>query len=171
MASAPQQPQLPMFYNDLMPLNTRDHLKFRNRMLDTAPWLSKQHVVPLTGDEFIQAARHFPVIFSSGDNPLPLALMGLNEGVNTFFDDDGKLIFDASAARAGASVTLRFEMDTLVILHTCPHPLNPAADYPMKPVQVEMLKSAPLSDDDYCKHFRPENARAFENNRLYHLGL
>ena len=92
MASAPQQPQLPMFYNDLMPLNTRDHLKFRNRMLDTAPWLSKQHVVPLTGDEFIQAARHFPVIFSSGDNPLPLALMGLNEGVNTFFDDEGKLI-------------------------------------------------------------------------------
>jgi urea carboxylase-associated protein 2 len=86
-------------------------------------------------------------------------------------DDDGKLIFDASAARAGASATLRFEMDTLVILHTCPHPLNPAADYPMKPVQVEMLKAAPLSDDDYCKHFRPENARAFENNRLYHLGL
>ena len=86
-------------------------------------------------------------------------------------DDDGNLIFDASAARAGASVTLRFEMDTLVILHTCPHPLNPEADYPMKPVQVEMLKAAPLADDDYCKHFRPENGRAFENNRLYHLGL
>jgi len=86
-------------------------------------------------------------------------------------DDDGNLVFDASAARAGASVTLRFEMDTLVILHTCPHPLNPEADYPMKPVQVEMLKAAPLADDDYCKHFRPENGRAFENNRLYHLGL
>lgn len=86
-------------------------------------------------------------------------------------DDDGNLVFDASAARAGASVTLRFEMDTLVILHTCPHPLNPAQEYPMKPVQVEMLNAAPLSDDDYCKHFRPENGRAFENNRLYHLGL
>ena len=92
MASAPQQPQLPMFYNDLMPLNTRDHMKVRNRLRDSAPWLTKQHVIPLTGDEFIQAARHYPVIFSSGDNPLPLALMGLNEGVNTFFDDEGKLI-------------------------------------------------------------------------------
>lgn len=92
MASAPQQTQLPMFYNDLMPLNTRDHLNFRNRQSESAPWLSKHHVVPLTADEFVQASRHYPIVFSSGETPLPLALMGLNEGVNTFFDDDGKLL-------------------------------------------------------------------------------
>ena len=92
MASEPQQPQLPMFYKDLMPLNTRDHKNFRNRMTETAPWLSNQHMVPLTADEFVQAGRHFPIIFSSGENPLPLALMGLNEGVNTYFDDEGKLL-------------------------------------------------------------------------------
>ena len=86
-------------------------------------------------------------------------------------DDDGNLVFDPAAARAGASVTLRFEMDTLVILHTCPHPLNPASEYPMKPVQIEILKADPVADDDFCKNFRPENGRAFENNRLYHLGL
>ena len=33
-------------------------------------------------------------------------------------DDDGNLVFDTSAATPGASITLRFEMDTLVILHT-----------------------------------------------------
>lgn len=86
-------------------------------------------------------------------------------------DDDGNLVFDPSAAKAGASVTLRFEMDTLVILHTCPHPLNPAQEYPMKPVKIEMLQAAPVEDDDFCKNYRPENGRAFENNRLYHLGL
>ena len=86
-------------------------------------------------------------------------------------DDDGNLVFDASAAKPGASITLRFEMDTLVILHTCPHPLNPSEEYPMKPVQIEMRKADPVADDDYCKNFRPENGRAFENNRLYHLGL
>ncbi|MEQ3636753.1 urea amidolyase associated protein UAAP1 [Alcanivorax sp.] len=86
-------------------------------------------------------------------------------------DNDGKLVFDPSAAKAGAHVTLRFEMDTLVIMHTCPHPLNPAEDYPIKPVHIEMLKAAPVADDDYCKNARPENGRAFENNRLYHLGL
>ena len=86
-------------------------------------------------------------------------------------DNDGNLVFDSSAAKAGASLTLRFEMDTLVILHTCPHPLNPSEEYPMKPVQIEMRKADPVADDDYCKNFRPENGRAFENNRLYHLGL
>ncbi|MEE2869275.1 MAG: urea amidolyase associated protein UAAP1, partial [Pseudomonadota bacterium] len=58
--------------------------------------------------------------------------------------DDGSLQFDPEAASPGASVTLRFEMDTLVILHTCPHPLNPATDYPMKPVQIDMLKADPV---------------------------
>lgn len=91
MASAPQQPQLPMFYQDLMPLNSRDHKSFRNRLQEAAPWLAKYHMVPLTVEEFIQAGRHFPIVFSSGESPLPLALMGLNDGVNTFVDDDGKL--------------------------------------------------------------------------------
>ena len=31
------------------------------------------------------------MIFSISDNPVPLALMGLNENVNVFFDDEGKL--------------------------------------------------------------------------------
>jgi len=91
MASAPQQPQLPLFFNDLMPLNSRDHKNYRSRMIDSAPWLSKAHAIPLTVDEFVQAQRDFPIVFSSGENPLPLALMGLNEGVNTFVDESGKV--------------------------------------------------------------------------------
>ena len=90
MASAPQ-PSLPLLYNDLMPLNTRDHSNFKTRPLDEAKFLSKQHAIPLTVDEFVQAQRNFPIVFSSGENPLPLALMGLNEGVNTFVDENGKI--------------------------------------------------------------------------------
>ena len=91
MASAPQQPQLPLFFNDLMPLNSQDHAKYRTRSIDSATWLSDAHAIPLTVDEFVQAQRSCPIVFSSGDNPLPLALMGLNEGVNTFVDDKGKV--------------------------------------------------------------------------------
>lgn len=82
---------------------------------------------------------------------------------------DGALAFDPDNAPAGASLTLRFEMDTLVLLHTCPHPLNPAAEYPRKPVRYQISRAAPLAEDDYCLNFRPENRRGFENNRLYHL--
>ncbi len=90
MASAPQ-PTLPLFYKDLMPLNSRDHLKWNNRRSDSAKWLAGQHAIPLTADEFVQAQRNFPIVFSAGDDPLPLALMGLNEGVNTFVDKNGKV--------------------------------------------------------------------------------
>lgn len=83
--------------------------------------------------------------------------------------EDGSLSFDPDNSKAGGSVTLRFEMDTLVLLHTCPHPLNPAAEYPRKPVTYQLLKSAPVAEDDYCRTFRPENGRGFENNHLYHL--
>ena len=85
-------------------------------------------------------------------------------------DADGNLQF-ATDPQPGASVTLRFEMDTLVLLHTCPHPLNTAAEYPAKPVTIALKKAAPVQDDDYCLNFRPENRRGFRNNELYHLGL
>ena len=52
---------------------------------------SAQHAIPLTVDEFPLVQRHMPIVFSVGDDPVPLALMGLNEGVNVFVDDDGKL--------------------------------------------------------------------------------
>lgn len=90
MASAPQA-NLPMFYNDLMPLNSRDHATWKAKNADAAPWLIGQHAIPLTAEEFPQAARHYPIIFASGDNPVPLALMGLNEGVNVFVDEEGKV--------------------------------------------------------------------------------
>ena len=88
MASAPKA-SLPILYQDLVPLNSRDHAGWRARTVDRAPWVAKQHAIPLTVEEFPLAQRDFPIVFSQGDKPVPLALMGLNEGVNTFFDEDG----------------------------------------------------------------------------------
>jgi hypothetical protein len=93
MASEPSN-NLPLFYNDLMPLNSRDHANWRSRSVDNAKWLVGQHAVPLTVDEFALAQRDFPIVFSAGDNPVPLALMGLNEGINVFVDAKGKLTSD-----------------------------------------------------------------------------
>lgn len=91
MASAPQ-PQLPLFYNDLMPLNSRDHADFKAGTLESAAYLAATHAIPLTSDEFVDAQRDFPIVFTSGENPLPIALFGLNEGVNTFVGADNKIM-------------------------------------------------------------------------------
>lgn len=81
-------------------------------------------------------------------------------------DDHGTLKLEKQGA-PGASVRLRFAMDTLVILHTCPHPLSSASDYPRQPVQIELdAQRAPLPD--ICLQ-RGENQRGLRNNALYQL--
>jgi hypothetical protein len=91
MASAPQTSNLPLFYKELVPLNLEDHGSLRARRTDKATWLAKQHAVPLTVEEFPLAQRSYPIVFSIGDNPVPLGLMGLSEGVNVFVEEDGTL--------------------------------------------------------------------------------
>jgi len=88
MASAPIQ-GLPLFYNDLTPISSEVHADWRLRAKSGVPFLAKVHAVPLLAEEFISASRFYPIVFSAGENPVPLALMGLNEGVNTFVDDEG----------------------------------------------------------------------------------
>ena len=83
--------QLPLFYKNLIPLQTGVHSAFRARQSDRAPFFAETHAVPLTVDEFMFAQRNYPIVFSAGDNPVPLGLFGLNEGVNVFMEEDGKL--------------------------------------------------------------------------------
>lgn len=91
MASAPQQVQMPLFYKDLVPLNRQEHGDWNARKTDRAGWLTNQHAIPLTVEEFPQAQRNFPIVFAAGAESVPLALMGMNEGVNVFVDDEGVL--------------------------------------------------------------------------------
>ncbi len=92
MASAPQNQSLPLFYNQLEPLSSQTHRDWKVRVTDRAPFLMGQHAVPVTVEEFPLVQRRMPIVFSVGDDPVPLALMGLNEGVNTFINDEGRLI-------------------------------------------------------------------------------
>jgi hypothetical protein len=91
MASAPQ-PQLPLFYRQLEPLSSQLHGDFKVRRSEVAPFVAQQHAVPVTVDEFALVGRRMPIIFSVGDDPVPLGLMSLNEGSNTFFDEEGRWI-------------------------------------------------------------------------------
>ena len=92
MATQPPPPNLPIFYQNLQPLSSSVHSGYKARPSDAAPYLAKANAIPLTIDEFMMAQRHYPIVFSSGEVPVPLALMGLNDGVNVFIDDAGKPI-------------------------------------------------------------------------------
>ncbi|HVL78467.1 MAG TPA: SapC family protein [Sphingomicrobium sp.] len=88
MATAAPAP-LPVFYSRLEPINVQQHGKMKIRRLEKAPAIGEAHAIPATVDEFALLQRHYPIVFSIGDQPIPLALMGLHEGVNVFLDGNG----------------------------------------------------------------------------------
>jgi hypothetical protein len=90
MATAPAPTNLPLFYKDLVPLNSNEHGNWKSKPLENASFMVGQHAIPLTVEEFVSASRNYPIIFSDSETPVPLALMGMNEGVNTFMGEDGK---------------------------------------------------------------------------------
>jgi uncharacterized protein YcgI (DUF1989 family) len=65
-------------------------------------------------------------------------------------------------------VDLRLEMNTLVVLNTCQHPLDPDPQYHPRNVRLEVFRTAPASADDPNRRSRPENERAFLNTENYH---
>ena len=87
----------------------------------------------------------------------------------TDIDADGDMTFVTDASPAGSYVDLRAEMDTLLVLDTGMHPLNPCAEYPRKPVKITLYESVPAASDDPCRTLCPENQRGFENARNYYL--
>jgi hypothetical protein len=82
--------QLPLLYSAIEPLSSNVHGKMKIRPVDKMPMIAATHAIPATVDEFTLLARHYPIIFAVGDTPVPLALMGLNEGINAFVDENGQ---------------------------------------------------------------------------------
>jgi len=96
MASAAPNQNLPLFYKEIVPLNATQHGKMKIRQVEKSPFIAQTHAIPITVDEFGLAQRHYPIVFSIGENSIPIALMGLNEGVNVFLDPDGRPIDTAT---------------------------------------------------------------------------
>jgi hypothetical protein len=92
MATEAPNQTLPLLYSELEPLSSKIHGKMKIRTVEKAPVIAKTHAIPATVDEFPLLARHYPIIFAVGDTPVPLALMGLSEGVNAYMDENGRAI-------------------------------------------------------------------------------
>jgi hypothetical protein len=92
MASAAPNQNLPLLYRSIEPLNVTQHGKMKVRPVLDMSEVASTHAIPLTVDEFALVQRHYPIVFSIGEKPIPIALMGLNENVNVFLEKDGRPI-------------------------------------------------------------------------------
>lgn len=81
-------------------------------------------------------------------------------------DPSGEMQFHTNHSKPGSYVDLAFEMDTLVVLSTAPHPLDPAETY--RPGAIDLAVSAsPSAAAGTCTHIA-ENARGMENTRRFY---
>lgn len=76
-------------------------------------------------------------------------------------DAAGGLAFVCGNSRAGDAVTLRFELDTLVVLTSVPHPLDPAPEWSPRPVALELAPVEGAADGDAVRAACAENSRGF----------
>lgn len=85
----------------------------------------------------------------------------------TVVQPDGTLTFAPGHSTPGSTVVLRMEMNVLVILNTCQHPLDPNPVYAPQPVDLAVYRVPPPAPDDPCRLSCPENTRGFINNETY----
>ncbi|MGE3303707.1 MAG: urea amidolyase associated protein UAAP1 [Hyphomonadaceae bacterium] len=83
--------------------------------------------------------------------------------------EDGGVTVDAGPFPAGRTVTLRADMDVIVVVANCPHPLDPRAAYSVTPLRTAAWRGEIAGVEDAIRRAAPEAERAFANVDDYYL--
>jgi urea carboxylase-associated protein 2 len=84
-------------------------------------------------------------------------------------DEQGRFRYAPNHAKVGDYVDLRLDMDVLVAFSAAPHPLDTNPSYAPGKIGLAVWRSRPAPKEDYCRAFRPENARALHNTDMLYL--
>lgn len=76
---------------------------------------------------------------------------------------DGAVRLDHGPFAPGRQVTLRAEMDVIVVLANCPHVLDPRKDYSVGLLRLLAWRGPPAPPEDAVRMSSPEATRAFLN--------
>jgi len=81
---------LPLFYRQPQPLQAGLHAKLSLAKQPGYGFAAGANSVPLIASEMATACRHFPIVFTEGPQPSPVAVLGLRGEENLFIDDAGQ---------------------------------------------------------------------------------
>jgi urea carboxylase-associated protein 2 len=102
-----------------------------------------------------------------------LGARDLHANVNFFskvaVDETGGLHYHVNNSPAGSYVELRAEMNVLVLLNTCPHPLDPGEIYAPRPVELSIARVPAPRPNDFCRTLCNENTRGFLMTEMFFL--
>ena len=89
MGPSPATP-MPILYSDPRPLSVDSHGSKSLRRVQDFGFVAKAPAVPLNAAEFMQAAAHYPIVFTQSDPPIALAVLGIEASVNLFVSVDNR---------------------------------------------------------------------------------
>jgi uncharacterized protein len=125
-----------------------------------------------TLDAFGATTRNSQENFLSAAAKIGLSLRDIPPCV-TFFapvslDEKGRFLWNSGRKRSGDFVDLRAEMNLVLVLSNCSHPLDPARPAASGPITLIRYRAPAPAADDPCRTTSPEIVRAFEfTDRLY----
>ncbi|MDZ4053376.1 MAG: urea carboxylase-associated family protein [Phenylobacterium sp.] len=82
-------------------------------------------------------------------------------------DSDGAVETQVGPYPPGRTLTLRAEMDVIVVLANCPHVRDPRPDYSVTPLRVSAWRGPVTPKDDPIRNATQEGLRAFLNVEDY----
>lgn len=111
---------------------------------------------PNARDRFMLAAAKFG-LGRKDIHPCINWFKGVRVGAN------GEIVLQLGPYAPGRRLTLRAEMDVIVMLANCPHVLDPRPQYCVTPARVLAWRGEPTPADDAVRNATPEGLRAFQN--------
>ncbi len=171
---------MPLFYRTLTPVDPTRHQGLRLPSRVDYGFAAGSNSIPLLIEEIPHAARSYPIVFSTGDKPMPLALVGLRDRDNLFLDPpDGP---HGRPWRAGTYIPayvrrypfapVRLEGDERMVVCTDETAVLGLRDGPLFFKEPGILSEAGQAAMTLCQNFEqqiPLTERFAEALRLYNL--
>ena len=110
--------------------------------------------------------------FSLGAAKFGLGRKDIHPCLNLFKDvriaQGGETVIDIGPYPPGRFVTLRAEMDLIVVIANCPHVLDPRPAYAVTPLRAAAWRGPVTPEADPIRNATPEGLRAFLNVEDYY---
>lgn len=78
-----------LLYRTIEPMDAGRHLGLGMADAPDYSFAQGTHIIPLTAVEFVQAARHYPIVFNADSAATPVALVGIESRRNVFVEANG----------------------------------------------------------------------------------
>ena len=165
-----------LFYRQPELLNHESHGSLGLRMpARPFEFARKSRALPVTLSEIASAQKHYPVVFSDLDNPVPLAVVGSLDDVNLFVDDQGQweqeTYIPAYVRCYPFALAARSNDEFAVVIDRAAESIS---DTPEQPFFGADKKVTPETQAliDFCGRYDAETRRTVQfGQRLKELGL